>query len=231
MLDQLPGDASSQAAAICGDVFEDFSTITVESDGGLTFEDNVVDASGGVALDFEPEGLLVITANTITSDSGSGMLLNAPQGATIASNTIYAGAGDGIYVASGSGVLITNNAITAIGGLPINLAPGVNNGQSAPTIASAALDASGNLTISYSIPPTLGATYPLTIDFYGQPAAGGPPIYLGSDTYNLNSDGSSPVNTITLSVNGELQSGDTLFATATDAAGNTSVLSAGFIVM
>ncbi|PWN07178.1 Ig-like domain-containing protein, partial [Rhodohalobacter mucosus] len=165
----------------------------------------------------------------------------AGQGNIIANNTL-----DGVEVTDSGGILSLNNSILgnqiyANGGIGIDLAgdgitqnddldtdSGPNNLQNSPDISAYSLS-SDQLSITYSLNSDPANTaYPVRVEFF-RPSTDFTQArtYLGSDSYTSTdySSGNKFV-TITLPSPGDFGDGDLLVATATDAAGNTSELSA-----
>jgi hypothetical protein len=195
----------------------------------------------------------VIQANFIGTDaSGATNLGNAGPGVLIengATNnivgTIAAGAGNTIAFNVVGGVVVqdtstTGNAIrgnaihdnTAIGiglGGTIFVAndsqghAGPNLFQDYPVLEKATISVAGHLVVSYSVPAAdTSATYPLAIDFYLADATGQGKTYLASDTYSAT--GLASVDLGSAAALGVVV-GESLVATAADAAGNTSEFS------
>ncbi|GAB5536216.1 MAG: hypothetical protein Rubg2KO_24650 [Rubricoccaceae bacterium] len=166
-------------------------------------------------------------------------------------NVIAHNGGDGIAIDVGLRHSILGNAIYGNGELAIDLGPdgptdndipspgctfrcrpdadgGPNERMNWPEITSAGTDGSGGLTVTYSVPTdTLEAAFPLRVEFFLADPTGQALAYIGHDTYSEDDLASSTdkVTGITPAIPlGE--AGLRVVATTTDAAGNTSEVSA-----
>jgi hypothetical protein len=215
----------------------------------LVFEENTISGNGlnGASASSEPGGIVIYGHNAAPS----------PQ-ITIRRNVITGNGGPGISVARASRVLMTRNAIFGNGAggvlnIGIDLDPlgrdgnssnppeGVtantgsknaslpNQGMNYPVFTSAKLGGS-TLTLAGYVGSAAnqavfgGATVEVFVSESAAPAYGAGRSYLGSLVADANGNFSG-----TISVGaGVLAVGDSLTATATDSAGNTSEFGAGF---
>jgi hypothetical protein len=204
----------------------------------------------GIAINGSKNTIGAIAAG---SGSASGVLgntiaFNGSQGSQTRGQTAHAGshgALTGVHVFSGTGNAIEGNSIFNNPGLGIALGPddtvmttepddtdsGANNLQFFPELSQAVVapalqgqSPQQPLVVSYQVPSDPDSNYPLQIDFYLSDGSGlQGQTYLGSDTYTAASDGQLQAVTLTPPVN--IGEGESIVATATDAAGNTSEFS------
>ena len=162
---------------------------------------------------------------------------NTIGGSTAAANTIAFNLRDGVTFFSGTGNAVLTNSIFSNGALGIDLIPvgvtandagdadtGPNNLQNFPVLQSAQIDPGGSLFVEYFVDSAfVNAANPLVVEFFGADAdTEEGKTFLGTDKLsglttvlaNLGSAASLGVS-----------SGDSIVATATDAANNTSEFS------
>jgi CSLREA domain-containing protein len=156
----------------------------------------------------------------------------SPRDANIIVNNLT-----GVTVGNNTGNFIVGNAIFNSGGTPIlhssgspndpgDADGGANNGQNAPVLSAASVNAD-TLTFDVSIDSlTTNSAYPISIDVYE--AASGPGV--GTKTYlgrvDVAAPGTSAGRIIRKVYSRGLVGGDLIVATATDQNGNTSQASA-----
>ena len=154
----------------------------------------------------------------------------------------------GVAVISGTGNRITQNSINGNGGLGIDLNDdgvdtndlagsagpadsdgGANGTQNYPDLTSATRDGT-SITVGYDFNAAPGQDY--TIEFFKSPACdssghGEGETYLGADSVTVGGGGlpTSFTSNIATPAAGSVVSGDSITATATDPAGNTSEFS------
>lgn len=244
-------------STVRGFIIEGFrgNGITVQGGTGNLIVNNFI---GSDDTGFSPAG-----------NAGDGILLtDGAHGNTIGGTVIGTGANgvppsnliaynglDGVAVVGSSttGNYIRGNEITNNAHLGIDLGGtgtpvpndslghnGPNRYQDYPVIPNAAINASGDLMVSYAVPTAdTSATYPLTIDFYLADTTGQGAIYLATDTYSATdlANGVKSVDlgsvaalannegNLTYLFTGGFSAGSLLVATVTDAADNTSEFS------
>jgi len=163
--------------------------------------------------------------------AGTGNIVGS-QGLPVgtASNTIAFNTGDGIRVIAGIQNQIISNSIFSNGGLGINLLSLANNSQSAPTLISA-ISSLGTTTVKGQVngPPNSQ----MRIEFFSNQACGASgsgegQILIGFITQNTNGGGSL---SFTTSLALATHPGQTVTATATDAAGNSSAFSVCMVIL
>ncbi len=167
-------------------------------------------------------------ANRIRSNGGHGVQVfgGGARQNRIRGNQTFSNTGLGIDLVGGPE---DANGVTAndVG----DFDPGANRRQNTPEIASIVLDTQGDLVLTYEVDADMTAsTYPLHIDVYladsdeeeGQ-------TWLGSFSYD--SAVAQAMVTVTLNPVTAVTEGDFIVATATDADGNTSELSAASSVL
>ena len=215
--------------------------------GGITLEQSNGNTIIGNTLGTNPD-------KTLSLGNGfSGILLvdssnNFIGGAQAASNTIAYNKTGGVVISGNStGNPVRMNSILSNQALGIDLTPvlgafgvgdgvtandlndadtGPNNLQNYPTLVSA--DLNGTLNITYSVNSlSPNSVFPLTVDFYLADNSGEEgKTYLGSDTYN-SGDGQK---NLAIPPEVEVNPGNRVVATATDANGNTSEFSSSILV-
>ncbi|HVK08131.1 MAG TPA: putative Ig domain-containing protein, partial [Gemmataceae bacterium] len=187
-------------------------------------------------------------ARNVISSNGTGVLV---QGATTVNNQVrgnwigldafgtreLGNTGAGVAVTNGAtGVAVQQNRVAGNGGLGIDLGndgttpndandtdAGNNNLLNFPVVDGVTPGTVGRVSGVYTGPPNST----LILDFYASPtAAGAGARYLGSRAVTTNATGLAIFNIIP--VDG-IATGEWVTATATDAAGNTSEFSAGFL--
>jgi hypothetical protein len=206
------------------------------SDNGTTgniMEGNFIGTDASAATSLGNAGFGVLIENGATNNSiGS---TSAGAGNTIAFNT----AGVVVQGTSTTANAIRGNAIHDNSAIGIGLGgttfvandsqghAGPNQFQDYPVLQKAVISIGSDLVVSYSVPAAdSSATYPLAIDFYLADATGQGKTYLGSDSYSA-TDLANGVKSVDLGRAAVLgvAVGQSLVATATDAAGNTSEFS------
>jgi len=204
----IGGSLSSALNVISGNTNAGVA-ITGSGSNGNTVAGNEIgtDSSGAVAL-ANGIGVSIVgaTANTIGGTA-------AGSGNVIAFNT-----GAGVGVAAGTGDAIHQNLVFG-NGAGIVLAAGGNNSRAAPTVLAAA-SVPNLTTIDYQVTGTLGQVY--TIEFFASSALGSPAAkFLGSVTTPALS-ASTQSFTATFSLASPIPPGQTVTATATSTANDTS---------
>ncbi len=114
-----------------------------------------------------------------------------------------------------------------------DLDEGPNNYQNFPDLQSAQHDPSGNrINFSYVVDSSTAASdYPITVDVYAADGIGQEgQTWLASTTFTAEQYQSGAPVFVTLSADEQVAVGDTIVATATDAAGRTSEFSVGFVL-
>jgi CSLREA domain-containing protein len=155
-------------------------------------------------------------------------------------NSIAYNNNDGIWISHGSRIAIQSNSIYANGGLGIDLAPngvtandpgdvdtGPNNLQNYPERLNFGIDAADNLIFQYLVDSdSENSDYPIVVEFFLADDGGEGQMFLASDVYS-SGDHDTGLKTMDLgqAINFDLEMGDYIVATATDAAGNTSEFS------
>ncbi|HEY2413676.1 MAG TPA: hypothetical protein VGI40_15610 [Pirellulaceae bacterium] len=188
------------------------------------------DVTGISALGNGTNGITVALDSTSRQVIGG---VNAGEGNIIAFNTLH-----GIGVLA-SHAAIESNSIYSNGQLGIHLGnycsptpndvddadTGPNNLQNFPVISAPTLTAS-RLSLNYNVSSTTAnSAYPLRVEFFKADAAGQEgKTFLGSDTYDATAAGTT--KTVSFTSAAPIAVGDTIIATATDSAGNTSEFSA-----
>ncbi len=211
--------ATSAGSVIKGLDIVDFggSAIHVESSNDLVISD---------ILGADPTGTVAGPGN------GIGVWVDGVSGATIggtaagAANVIAYNTGDGVKVSgsTATGDLISQNAIFANEGPGIDLTGSANGGQAAPT-ALAATTVGDSLVIDGSVRSTVGGTY--TLEFFASSASSqGPAFQFLNSTTIVLSQTSTKSFTQTLTLAAPLQPGQTITATVTSPANNTSEFAA-----
>ncbi len=210
--------ATSAGSVIKGLDIVDFggSAIHVESSNDLVISD---------ILGADPTGTVAGPGN------GLGVLVDGVSGATIggtaagAANVIAYNTGDGVKVSgsTATGALISQNAIFANRGLGIDLTGGANGGQTAPT-ALAATAVGDSLIVDGSFVGPRGIN---TLEFFASSASGQGPAFqfLESVPITLTAAGANPFSQ-TLTLAAPLLPGQTITATVTSPANNTSEFAA-----
>ena len=184
---------------------------------------------------------------TQLQNSSSGVLIlnsasnNSIGGAAGAGNVIAFNQGAGVMVNSGTGNAIQSNSIFSNVGLGIDLGPsgvtpndggdgdaGANNLQNFPVLTSANGAAGGGVNIQGTLNSNANTTF--TLEFFSNPACdasgnGEGRTFLGSGSATTNGAGNAAFN-VTLA--SSATSGESITATATSVAGDTSEFSACF---
>jgi CSLREA domain-containing protein len=211
-----------------------FAGVVLDQSSGCTVQGNILgsDPAGALAIGNGFSGLLILnSSNTIATNNlsafnatGGVVIAEAGTGNRVQSNAIFSNTGLGIDLALvlgpfgvGDGVT-PNDAGDADGG--------TNNLQNFPVLSGA--DLNSNLEVTYAVDSSAAnAAYPLAIEFFlADPAGQEGRTLIGTDTYN-DGDGTtvasfSPMATVV--------PGNSIVATATDTAGNTSEFSASIAV-
>jgi CSLREA domain-containing protein len=203
---------------------------------------NHIGRNGSDGIQVESAGNLIRgngIGGTYDTDYGNGMggilLTTGAQDNTIANNLIYGNGSAGVRVGllAGTGNRIVFNVYRTNVGLPIDLREdgvtpndagdvdeGPNRLQNFPVL-TAINGGLGELTVSYRVDTDLArGDYPLTVDFYVNTAGHTGGFFVHRDTYSV-----APNSIRTVSFTTHVSSGFIL-AMATDAAGNSSELSA-----
>ncbi len=211
--------------------------------GGAPADGNTVLNSGGdnIAVNSNSN---VVSGNTVRGALGAGIGIQGSQNTIGPANVVRDNGGSftGVAVISGVDNRITQNSINANLGLGIDLNDngvdvndpgdgdsGANGTQNYPVLTSATRDGS-SITIGYDFQPAANQNY--TVEFFKSPACDGSghgegETYLGADTVHVDSGGLPThfTSNIATPAAGTVVSGDSITATATDPAGNTSEFS------
>jgi len=181
--------------------------INISSGGNNTIQCNVIgDAAGNGGDGINITG----SSNNVIGGTGNG-------------NEIAINTGNGVNVVSGTGNAIRANSIFSNGGLGISLGAGANNDQTAPVLTLAQSDGVSSTTIVGTLTSTPSSNF--TVEFFqcdttsdeGQTLIGLIPMLTTDGT------GNAAIN-VTLPTGVSLT--DSISATATSAANNTSPFSA-----
>ena len=165
------------------------------------------------------EGNVIAFHNTagvdITAGSGAG------TGNSLRGNSLFQN--DALGIDLGSDGLTAND--------PGDADDGPNNLQNFPNVTSAAADdAAGEITVAYRVDSDpANASYPIAMDFYLSDEREGR-VYLGTDSYSEADFTSGADKIATFAPAAPVAAEDSLVATATDAAGNTSEFSGAMAV-
>ncbi len=218
--------------------------------GGFLYNPNVIGGNGsgifigtgvtdtviaGNFIGTDPSGALDLgnTFSGVYSESGPILIGGTmPPAANLIAFNGYEAVG---LVSPATGVTVRGNSIYSNGtmGIDLNLDgvtpndvddtdSGPNDLLNFPEISSASVEA-GELTVEYSVPST---DLPLTIELFVADSDGNEgETFLGTATYSAPGTASVTIATAAAAI------GDTIVATSTDAAGNTSEFSAGFVVV
>ncbi|MFN8499077.1 MAG: choice-of-anchor Q domain-containing protein [Anaerolineae bacterium] len=200
------------------------NTITDNGSSGGTNCNGIFVASGASNV--------TISQNTITGNRCSGILSNG-TGVQMTGNTISGNGGDGVQVGSdGSANAILTNSIKDNAGEGINLVGGANNSQQSPALTFAALTgltasqgAGGGTAVQGVVSGAASTKYRLqvfanqTCDASGN---GEGATFLGETQVTLDPSGAQTFVVPTASLPAGLKRGQSVSATATDSAGNTS---------
>lgn len=178
----------------------------------------------GILIDDAPQneigGTSAGDANQISGNTRNGIriLSDSAIGNPIQQNSIFNNQQIGIDL-NGDG--LTPNDVDDVD-------TAANLTQNTPSIHSATLEASSDLTITYSVGSSFSSSaYPLTIEFYGADSDGEEgQSFLGSDSYEIAGAG----KTITIDAVTGVSVTDQIVATATDRSGNTSEFSASHTI-
>ena len=214
--------------------------------GGPNPEDsNIIAGSArGIAFYTADATRNVVTGNFIGTDAYETVAMGMATGIQFATgafgnqvgpNNVIANNATGVRLLNGTGVgnRITANSIysSSIIGIDLgNAGPttndvddvddGPNRLQNYPVLNSAKM-VNTNLRIQYSVPSaTANSAYSVLVQFFVSNSTGQGRRYLGARNYTA-ADFAAGMKTITIAVS-DIQLGDFLTATATDAAGNTS---------
>ncbi|QEH35408.1 hypothetical protein OJF2_39600 [Aquisphaera giovannonii] len=181
---------------------------------------------GGGATGTSVEGNLIGTdsADSVLTNN-VGVLIQGASGNTVGgalsgqANTVANSVVQGVSVLSGGQNVVSRNTYRAGAGpaADIVLGPGANGGIAAPILASAALDASGNLRLSVSQSPAGGQ--PVTLEVY----VSGTTRSFRQAIPGVTLTGTAQV--ITVPNAGGITTSDTVLVTATDPSGDTSAFS------
>jgi uncharacterized repeat protein (TIGR01451 family) len=245
--------AQSVGNTLYGVVVTDATSTTIG--GSVTAATNVISGNGneGVRINNDTANNNFVKGNLIgTRIDGTTPLPNGSAGVLVlnsASNNQIGGAagegnriafnlGDGVRIDSGTGNRLLGNSITANQGLGIDLGgdgvtandtgdadSGPNNLQNFPVLQTAN-GAVGGMAVTGMLNSTPSSTF--TIQFFASDACdssgnGEGQIFIGSTMVTTNAGGNATINA-TLAATAT--SGQSVTATATDAAGNTSEFSA-----
>jgi hypothetical protein len=183
---------------------------------------NLGNAGGGVYIFSGASGNTVGgtaagAGNTIAFNLAAGVSIqDTATGNSIRGNAIYNNSAIGISL--GGTTFVANDSLGHAG---------PNLLQDYPVLQKATITSGGHLVVSYSVPAAdTGATYPLAIDFYLADRTGQGKTFVASDAYSA-TDLAHGVKSVDLGSAAALgvTPGESLVATATDAAGNTSEFS------
>ena len=172
--------------------------------------------------------------------NGTGVFAQA-DGATIAQNVIRGNTGTGVRIVSGSnGIAVSENAIGANGDLGIDLGfdgvtandagdgdAGPNGLQNYPVLDTGAVNGDGDVDLSGTLDSTGSSSF--TLEFFAGPSCdpsgnGEGAEFVGSTSVSTGEDGKAAFSYTT---NGhDFVDGEVVTATATNASGSTSELSA-----
>jgi hypothetical protein len=219
--------SGTQALGNAGDGVSAGPNVTIG--GAAAGAGNLISGNAGAGISLAGNGD-VVQGNLIGTDAsgtqplgnrGSGVLVggsnNTVGGAGGAGNTIAFNGGDGVRVDTGTGDAVRLNSIFANAGLGIALVNGGNHNQPAPTLTSAT-SGGGATTVQGGLQAAANATF--TLDFYANPDGDGQGAqYLGSLTVTTDAGGHATFSA-TFAV--EVPPGESITATATDAANDTS---------
>ena len=212
----------------------DSGTFTIKPQSQLPDITDPLKIDGTTQLGFSDTPIIVVDGGGAIAD---GFVITTDDSA-LHSLQITGFSGKSVVVVSGTGNTIRSNSMSSIGGIGIDLNDdgitpndlldgdtGPNNFQNSPTLTSALIDPNADLVVlRYHVDSNARhAPYPLRVEFFSD----GGQTFLGSQQYlkprttaNINFDNASDLN---------INDGDTIIATATDAdgKGNTSEFSTG----
>ena len=247
------GGAQALGNIISGVVITDATATT--GGGSVAAAGNVISGNGGdgVRINDTTATNNAVKSNRIgTGSDGATPLANAGDGVLVlnsASNNTVGGAagegnviafnnGAGVRVDSGTGNAILANAIFSNQGLGVDLSPagvtandtgdgdsGANGLQNFPVLQTANGVAGGGSVVQGTLNSAASASF--TIQFFANAACdpsgnGEGQLFLGSTTVTTNAGGNA---TFSATLAGAATTGQSVTATATDAAGNTSEFS------
>ena len=238
-VDSGSGNLIGGAASGAGNVIAFTATNSVVLSGsGNTFQGNYIGTNPG-GDELEGNEIRLFGSDHTIGGVGTGegnTITNSFRAISPESGTGHTIRGNSTFDNQGLGIDINRDGVT-----PNDAGDGddgINRLQNFPEIQSASYDADADeVTVTYQVPsdPNAGGSgasaYDLTIDFYRTDMDGDDgEAYLSTDTYttsDYNTSTSGPDSkTITFTPDATVTVTDSLAATATDANGNTSELSA-----
>jgi uncharacterized delta-60 repeat protein len=179
------------------------------------------DVTGTLAFDANNNSFGNTSVGVAVVDVNSAIIGGVAAGAA---NTIANNGSNGVQLISANSVSIRGNSIHDNGGLAIDLGTAGNNEQTYPVLTGALAGATTSVSGTLSSAPN--STF--SLDFYANAAAdpsgyGEGQRYLGSATVTTDASGNATFVATGLGATGR---GETISATATDAAGDTSQFAA-----
>jgi hypothetical protein len=208
----IGGTEAGAGNLISGNGWNGIYIASFGADGGNRIEGNLIgtDFTGTQPVGNAHDGVHIYRFNNNTvggEEPGAG-------------NTIAFNGGDGVLVDRSTGNAILGNAIFANGNLGIELLNGGNHNPATPEMSSATTDGTST-TVSGTLSSTPDSTF--TLEFFVSDSSGRQQ-FLGSVVVTTDSDGNA---SFTATFDTAVDPGSFVTATATDAAHNTSVFSAG----
>lgn len=217
--------------------------IIVTDAADVTVFGNVVSGNTTDGITLNPGRDVVIQANLVGTDaSGAAPLGNGGNGIWVVgdgpvnvqigaedpslANVVAFNGSDGVLVQDAQGVAVLGNSIHDNANLGIELAGAGNNGQASPELTAVTSDGSST-TIEGVLAGAPDATY--TIEFFSDGNTDNPQgaRFLGSVTVTTDDDGNA---SFVVTLDGGLDDGQAVTATATDGDNNTSAFSAAAFV-